>query len=134
MFHIEIEKIVLITLLLLAYNQAPARSIFVNGIDISSARHQEINNVTIRIDGEGNIFIIAPHYQVNEESTYIPLSSWKNKMNSPKRKGDEAQPNISRELPSHPAMQQKSTRKMPPMEQPKQGSKTQQPVEQKNEN
>ena len=52
------------------------RSIFLNGIDITSAKHQTLENVTIKIDGQGHIYIEAPHYEVNEESTYIPLSSW----------------------------------------------------------
>ena len=50
-----------------------ARNVYVNGTDISSARHQLMENVNVRIDGDGNLFIEAPHYQVNEESTYIPL-------------------------------------------------------------
>ena len=44
------------------------RGIFLNGIDISSAKHQTLENVTIRIDGQGNIYIEAPHYEVNEEA------------------------------------------------------------------
>lgn len=55
---------------------AKQRSIFLNGIDISGAKHQILENVTVRIDGQGQIFIEAPHYEVNEESTYIPLSTW----------------------------------------------------------
>ena len=50
-----------------------ARNVYVNGLDISSARHQLMENVTVRIDADGNVFIEAPHYQVNEESTFIPL-------------------------------------------------------------
>lgn len=58
------------------YQDGHARSLFLNGIDISSARHQEMERVTVRIDGAGNVYIVAPHYQVNNESTYIPLSNW----------------------------------------------------------
>ena len=60
----------------LAIASSDTRSIFLNGIDISSAKHQTLENVTVRIDGQGHLYIEAPHYEVNEESTYIPLSSW----------------------------------------------------------
>ena len=59
-----------------SYSETSQRGIFLNGIDISSAKHQTLENVTLRIDGQGHIYIEAPHYEVNEESTYIPLSSW----------------------------------------------------------
>ena len=49
--------------------------LFLNGIDISGARGQELKNVDIIIDNQGQIFIVAPHYQVHEEDTYVPLSS-----------------------------------------------------------
>ena len=39
---------------------ATARSVFVNGVDVSSARSQLMENVTVRIDGDGNVFIEAP--------------------------------------------------------------------------
>lgn len=52
------------------------RSIFMNGVDISSARNQDMRNVHIRISENGDIFITAPQYQVTEEETYTPLSSY----------------------------------------------------------
>lgn len=52
------------------------RSIFMNGVDISSARNQDLRNVHIRISENGDIFITAPQYQVTEEETYTPLSSY----------------------------------------------------------
>ena len=51
------------------------RRIYLNGVDISGAKHQELSDVNISIDGQGHIFIEAPHYEVIEESQYIPLSS-----------------------------------------------------------
>lgn len=54
-----------------------ARSIYLNGVDISSAQNQELKSVNITINENGDIFIIAPHYHVNEEDTYMPLSSLK---------------------------------------------------------
>ncbi len=53
------------------------RSIFMNGVDISSARNQDLRNIHLRIDEHGNVFITAPHYQVTEEETFTPLSSVK---------------------------------------------------------
>lgn len=50
-----------------------ARSVFLNGADFSSARGQDLKNVNIHIDDQGNIFIRAPHYQVHEEETFVPL-------------------------------------------------------------
>lgn len=54
---------------------AERRRIYLNGVDISGAKHQDLSDVNISIDGQGHIFIEAPHYEVIEESQYIPLSS-----------------------------------------------------------
>ena len=56
---------------------AMGRNIYLNGRDISSAKSQKMENVTLQIDQNGNIYIEAPHYEVQEENTFIPLSSWK---------------------------------------------------------
>ncbi|MEY4629940.1 MAG: hypothetical protein RIQ81_60 [Pseudomonadota bacterium] len=53
---------------------ASARSVFLNGVDVSSSRSQELRNVQIRINEKGDIFISAPHYQVTEEDFFTPLS------------------------------------------------------------
>ncbi len=53
------------------------RSVYMNGVDISSARNQDLRNVHLRVDEHGNLFITAPHYQVTEEETFTPLSSYK---------------------------------------------------------
>jgi hypothetical protein len=47
--------------------------VYLNGKDVSSARNQQLKRVDIRLDEDGNIFIEAPHYQINEEKTYAPL-------------------------------------------------------------
>tara|TARA_B100001094_G_C18142711_1_gene778841 strand:+ start:1382 stop:1726 length:345 start_codon:yes stop_codon:yes gene_type:complete len=78
------KLIIFLTTLLAASSSAKARNIYLNGIDISSARHEQLESVTIKIDGQGNIYISAPHYQVNEENTYIPLSRWDKKLSGPK--------------------------------------------------
>ncbi len=51
-----------------------ARNIFLNGVDVSSSRSQELRNVQVRINEKGDIFISAPHYQVTEEDFFTPLS------------------------------------------------------------
>ncbi len=67
---------------------APAgtRSVYLNGVDISSAKSQDLRNVDVHINEAGDLFIIAPHYQVNEEDTYVPLSKFVQGMNLPKHK------------------------------------------------
>lgn len=58
----------------LAASIAMPRSIFLNGIDISSAKNQVMSGVTVRIDSRGSIYIEAPQYEVQQESTFLPLS------------------------------------------------------------
>jgi hypothetical protein len=70
--------------------QAPVRSVFLNGIDISSARSQELKNVDIVINEQGDLFISAPHYQVNEEDTYVPLSKYVQGANAPVHQAPQA--------------------------------------------
>jgi hypothetical protein len=53
-----------------------ARDVYLNGTDISSAFNQHIKNADIRIDEKGTIYISAPHYQVKEQDTYLPLSKF----------------------------------------------------------
>ncbi len=53
---------------------ALARNIFLNGVDVSSSRSQELRNVQVRINEKGDLFISAPHYQVTEEDFFTPLS------------------------------------------------------------
>jgi hypothetical protein len=59
-----------------------ARNVYLNGVDISNAQSQELIGVNVQINEKGDVFIIAPHYQVNEEDTYMPLSSAKPVQNS----------------------------------------------------
>lgn len=77
------------------------RALFLNGIDISSAKHQTLENVTVKIDGQGHIYIVAPHYEVNQESTYIPLSTWNQK---PEHKPLNKVPQVLRELGASEAL------------------------------
>jgi outer membrane biosynthesis protein TonB len=69
----------------------PNRSIFLNGVDISSARNQDLRNVHVKITETGDIFISAPQYQVTEEETFMPLSSYASKSALPEHKPPQAQ-------------------------------------------
>ena len=63
-----------------------ARNIYLNGTDISSARNQELKNVRVIINEHGDVFLIAPHYQVNLQDSYVPLSKYMQGVHSPKHK------------------------------------------------
>ena len=56
-----------------------ARSIYVNGVDISGAYNQNLSKVDVHINSQGDVFIRAPHYEVHEEDSYIPLKSYMKK-------------------------------------------------------
>ena len=50
-----------------------AGGIFLNGVDISSARNQNLKNVNVTISEDGTVFIEAPHYQVREDDIFTSL-------------------------------------------------------------
>ncbi len=96
-------SILLILLMIGLSHAAPAsaRSVFLNGTDVSSSRNQRLNNVAVTIDENGNLFIEAPQYRVHEENTYMPLSSWIKGVNIPEHKtGHDL---LSKTLPTTPA-------------------------------
>lgn len=55
-------------------NPLMARSIFLNGVDVSNVRNQSLKGVDLRIDERGDLYIAAPHYQAVEGDRYTPLS------------------------------------------------------------
>ena len=69
-------KLIITIILIVLLNPAYSRSIFVNGIDVSSIKNQTLKKVDVYVDEHGNIYIQAPHYQVTEESSFIPLSKY----------------------------------------------------------
>jgi hypothetical protein len=83
----------LVTLSLAATTLTPSaagvRNVYLNGVDISSARSQDLKGVDLHINETGDIFIIAPHYQVNEEDTYVPLSKYVQGLNAPEHKNPQ---------------------------------------------
>lgn len=53
--------------------KSTGRSVYLNGIDISSAKNQALSQVNVRIDAQGNIYIEAPQYEVQQETSFVPL-------------------------------------------------------------
>ncbi len=52
---------------------AQTRSVFLNGIDISSTKNQSMQQVNVSIDSQGNIYIEGPQYEAQQETTFVPL-------------------------------------------------------------
>lgn len=67
--------------------EATARSIFLNGVDISNARNQSLEGVDIRIDAEGNVFIIGNHYEIYQQQPVAPLVPHVESPGTPQRSG-----------------------------------------------
>lgn len=86
--------------------QSPAgrlRNILLNGVDISSARGQHLKNVDVTINEQGDVLIVAPHYQVHEEDSYIPLSKYVQNLNTPEHKAPQAAGSgMAKSLPTRP--------------------------------
>lgn len=82
MNKLYVTLFILFSTFLHAEEYTTERSIFLNGIDISSARNQKLGKVDIHIDENGNIFITAAHYDVLEEGSYVPLSKWSKQINT----------------------------------------------------
>lgn len=82
MNKIYVTLFILFSTLLQGEEYTTERSIFLNGIDISSARNQKLKKVDIHIDESGNIFITAAHYDVLEEGSFVPLSKWSKQINT----------------------------------------------------
>lgn len=54
-------------------NNYTSKMIYLNGMNISSVKNQELEQVDIKIDNYGNIYITAPQYDVSIENSYHPL-------------------------------------------------------------
>jgi hypothetical protein len=79
------------------------RSIFLNGSDISGARNQQLKNVDVQIAENGDIFIVAPHYQVAEEDAFTPLSKFVQGMKQPVHKAPQ-KISAAESVPTAPAI------------------------------
>lgn len=77
-------------------NASFGKNIYLNGIDISGARGQVMQNVNIHINENGDIMITAPHYQVNEEDNYMPLSRYVEGLNKPHHKKPAQVPSVKK--------------------------------------
>jgi hypothetical protein len=60
----------------LAASVSHARSVFINGVDVSSGKNIQLKNVQVTINEHGDIHISAPQYDVNEEDNFTPLSRY----------------------------------------------------------
>jgi len=88
--------------LLLMTTEAFARSVFLNGKDVSSAVGKKLEGVNISIAENGDVFISAPQYQVLEEVSYVPLGQDRKELPPPQRL--EPKPKLgAAELPDQPA-------------------------------
>jgi hypothetical protein len=54
----------------------------------AGVRNLYLNGV-VTINERGDIFIIAPHYQVHEEDSYVPLSKYVQSMSAPQHKAPQ---------------------------------------------
>lgn len=50
-----------------------SRLVYLNGVNITQIKNQELTRVNIRIDGNGNVYIDAPQYEVVKKQNYHPL-------------------------------------------------------------
>lgn len=48
---------------------AAAVEVYVNGVLVTGVRNQEFEDVTVQLDGDGNVRITAPHYRVERLDT-----------------------------------------------------------------
>lgn len=56
-------------------NTGLARHIFLNGVDIGNLRNETLENVTVTIAPNGDLFVIAKQYQAVESSDFIPVDA-----------------------------------------------------------
>jgi hypothetical protein len=54
---------------------APTRKVTLNGVNIGTMRNEELSNVKVLIDDQGNIKILAPQYEASHQSSFHPLLS-----------------------------------------------------------
>ena len=69
-----------------------ARSLYLNGIDISGAKGQELHGVNMRIGENGDVYIEGPNYQVSDEDSFTPLSTYVHHLNRPNHKPADSLP------------------------------------------
>ncbi len=72
--------------------KSSGRALYLNGENINSIRNQILENVNLEIDSNGNIYIIAPHYEVNTDQSFHPLLP--NELPKFKKEKSFASPNL----------------------------------------
>jgi hypothetical protein len=90
------KRICVLSLLLIANGSSAfgQGKFFVNGAEATNLRNVEMQNVSIRINENGDIFIQAPQYQLQTSDKFIPIDDYQKKNLPP-------QPNIAQDLPVH---------------------------------
>lgn len=65
------KKAALVTIAILLAIGLPAAAVdvYINGVLVTGVRDQELDNVTVRLDAQGNVRITAPHYRVQRTDT-----------------------------------------------------------------
>ena len=69
--------VIAISLIVSISFSAEARSVFLNGVDISTIRNRTFENAKVTIDKDGNIRIAAPGYEVKVAGGGVPPKKFK---------------------------------------------------------
>ena len=79
----------ILLMILLFPSFVEARSIFVNGVDITGAVEQTLREVTVYIDKNGDVLITAPQYRVLAKESVKPLGEKPERRRLPKHRSPE---------------------------------------------
>jgi hypothetical protein len=55
------------------FKNVPVQTVYLNGVNVVGLRNQTMKGVNIRFDENGNVFIDAPQYEVQYDTSYHPL-------------------------------------------------------------
>lgn len=56
-----------------AYRNVSVQAVYLNGVNVVGLRNQSMKGVNVRFDENGNVFIDAPQYEVQYDTSYHPL-------------------------------------------------------------
>ncbi len=93
----KILTIFWILLFLFSFGRAEARNIYLNGVKINGVRGQTFTNVTVKIDANGDIYIIGKQYKVVVKK---PLASGQKPADSAKKGAPAAAAKPSAPVPA----------------------------------
>jgi hypothetical protein len=55
------------------FKNVPVQAVYLNGVNVVGLHNQSMKGVNIRFDENGNVFIDAPQYEVQYDTSYHPL-------------------------------------------------------------